>query len=282
VKLAIPEKTPSRNFISNLLEGVCSMNPWTQKCRKIFILVALFATVVLAGPAVVSAQTAGYDLFQTSSGASVDLSSLGLGVVPLVGVPIQTSTGNTDTIMHRTQDVPPGGGTVALNVYALFMKSASSVTYSGRPADVYVTINNTGGAVSTSVLPQPDSLAASSGSMTVRSDGTFDSSVTINADIIIVPAGGSPSGTSLAHSAAPAISISTTNSTWSSTAPAGYPSAASLPSGGIYPRPVHNASHPVAPASCGPATRSATQPGGAARPGAPTGNALQKACITAN
>src|SRR5215471_11074380 len=76
-------------------------------------------------------QSAGYDLFQTGSGTSVDLSSLGLGVVNLQGVAIQGSSGNTDTIIHRTQNVPSGGGTVSVNVYALFMKSTSSVTFQG-------------------------------------------------------------------------------------------------------------------------------------------------------
>ena len=76
----------------------------------------------------VMGQSAGYDLFQTGSGISVDLSSLGLGVVNLQGVAIQGSSGNTDTIVHRTQNVPSGGGAVSVNVYALFMKSTSSVT----------------------------------------------------------------------------------------------------------------------------------------------------------
>ena len=136
-----------------------------------------------------AAQSSGYDLFQTGSGTSVDLSSLGLGVVKLQGVAIQGSSGNTDTIIHRTQDVPSGGGTVSVNVYALFMKSTSPVTFQGQSADVYVTINNTGGGVSTSTLPQPDSLSASTGSVTVRTDGTFDSNITVNADLIFVKAG---------------------------------------------------------------------------------------------
>src|SRR5215471_15139006 len=134
-------------------------------------------------------QSAGYDLFQTGTGTSVDLSSLGLGVVNLQGVAIQGSSGNTDTIIHRTQNVPPGGGTVAVNVYALFMKSTSPVRFQGQSADVYVTINNSGGTISQSTLPQPDALAVSLGSVTVRTDGTFDSSITVNADLIFVKAG---------------------------------------------------------------------------------------------
>ncbi|HYX51914.1 MAG TPA: hypothetical protein VE783_00565, partial [Candidatus Limnocylindrales bacterium] len=60
-----------------------------------FATVCISALVLL--PAFAAAQSAGYDLLQTGSGASVDLSSIGLGKVPLQGVPIQTSTGSTDT-----------------------------------------------------------------------------------------------------------------------------------------------------------------------------------------
>jgi len=104
-----------------------------------FVLPGLAMLALFAASALASAQTAGYDLLQTGSGASIDLTSVGLGKVTLNGVPIAGGTGTTDTIMHRTQDVPQGGGTVPLEVTALFMKSASSVTYNGQPVDVYVT-----------------------------------------------------------------------------------------------------------------------------------------------
>lgn len=103
-----------------------------------------------------AAQSAGFDLLQTASGSSVDLSSVGLGVVPLQGVPIAPSLGNTDTIMHRDANGP---GSVPLHVFALFMKSKSPVTFNGTSCDVYVTINDSGGVFSTSVIPQPDALA---------------------------------------------------------------------------------------------------------------------------
>ncbi len=210
----------------------------------------LFACLPLA-----SAQTAGFDLLQTGDGASVDLSSvsgLSPSVVTLKGLPIQSSTGVADTIMNRTQDVPLGGGAVPVNVHALFMKNSGSVTLNGRPIDVYVTVNNSGGTIPTSVVPQPDSLSGSTGTVTVRTDGTFDSSITVNADIIFVSAGASPTDSAnyLGHQAAPAISLSSTNSSWSSTPPPGYPSSSSYPSGGFHPRPVHNGPHPVIPAVC--------------------------------
>jgi hypothetical protein len=229
-------------------QGADSMNHFLRK--KIHLLFPLSAFVLLVCQLPVAAQTAGYDLLQTGSGASVDLSSLGLGTVPLQGVPIQTSLGNTDTIMHRTQDTV-GGGQTPVVVTALFMKSKSSVTYNNQQVDVYVTINNSNGAISTSVLPQPDT-TSSSGTVTVYSGGTFDSSITINADLIFVKAGTSVTNSAnyVGHQQASAITLTSTGSSWSSTPPAGYPSSSTFPSGGFYPRPVHNGPHPVVPSSC--------------------------------
>jgi hypothetical protein len=226
--------------------------PFSAQLARWIVLSCVPSLVLLCALTTASAQTAGYDLLQTGSGASVDLSSLGLGNVPLQGVPIQSATGNTDTIMHRTQDVPQGGGQVPLEVTALFMKSTSSVTFNGQPVDVYVTLNNSAGKISTSVLPQPDSLSPSTGTVTVRTDGTFDSSFTVNADIIFVKAGTSVTNSAnyVGHQAASAINLSSTNSTYSTSAPSGYPSSSTFPSGGFYPKPVHNGRHPVVPASC--------------------------------
>lgn len=231
------------HFMKNLL---------SRMLTRSFVLPGLAMLALLAASVLASAQTSGYDLLQTGSGASIDLSSVGLGNVPLTGVPISVGTGNTDTIMHRTQDVPQGGGTVPLEVTALFMKSASSVTFNGQSVDVYVTINNSGGKVSTSVLPQPDSLSGSTGTMTVRTDGTFDSSFNVNADVIFVKAGTSVTNSAnyVGHQAAKTISLSSTNSTYTTTPPSGYPNSATFPSGGIYPRPVHNGPHPVVPSKC--------------------------------
>lgn len=221
--------------------------------KILFLLPLLLLVLCFSMPGL--AQSAGYDLLQTGTGTFVDLSSLGLGHVPLQGVPIEACTGNTDTIMHRTQNVPPGGGTVPLVVTALFMKSTNPVTFHGQPVDVYVTINNSGGIISTSVLPQPDALALSAGTITVRTNGTFDSSFTVNADIIFVKAGTSVTNSAnwIAHQAAPAQTISSVNSTWSSTPPAGYPSCAAFPSGGFYPTTLLHVSgpHPTKLASCG-------------------------------
>jgi hypothetical protein len=236
--------------------------------RRVLLLVVVF----LAGSLAATAQSAGYDVFQTGSGASVDLSNTGtgLGQVTLQGVPIQSSTGNADTIMYRPQAVPNGGGTIPVNLWALFLKSASSVNLNGTQADLYVTVNATGGAVATSVLPQPDALSASTGTITVYPNGqgtggTFDSSITINADLIFVRAGTSVTNSAnyLTHMAAPAITLSQTGSTYTTSQPAGYPIQSTVPlrsgvataavattisSGGFYPKPVHQGPHPVIPA----------------------------------
>jgi hypothetical protein len=253
---------------------------------RLFLVVSFAVLLVCAMP--LSAQTAGYDLLQTGSGASIDLSSVGLGNVPLQGVPIQSSTGSTDTIMHRTQDIT-GSGTTPVNVTALFMKSTNSTTFQGQQVDVYVTLNNSGGTIPTSVLPQPDSLSASSGTVTARTDGTFDSSITVNADVIFVKAGTSVTNSAnyVGHQPASSISLTSSGSSWSSTPPSGYPSSSSFPSGGFYPRPVHNGPHPVVPSTCNtttsptsPTTSSGVKGSSANNAARKTGNIAVRACIS--
>jgi len=223
--------------------------------KRLFLVLTLGSLVLAVTPAAL-AQSPGYDLFQTGSGTSVNLGGT-IGTVNLQGVPILTSIGNTDTIINRTQSGP---GTVNVNVYALFMVSTSPVTYSGKSADVYVTINNTAGFVSTTTLPQPDALSPSTGTVTISSGGTFNSSLTVNADVIFVTHGASVTSSAnwLGHTTAPSTSLSTTNSTWSTSPPAGYPSNASLPSGGFYPTGINGGHtspthvHAVVPAQCPP------------------------------
>src|SRR5215471_11875613 len=157
------------------------MNSMRENKKSVLVFVSVFA-LLFACSLPASAQTAGYDLLQTGSGASIDLSSAGLGNVSLNGFPIQGSLGNTDTIMHRTQDTV-GGGTTPVEVTALFMKSTASFTHNSQSVDLYVTINNSAGKISTSALPQPDT-TSSSGTVTVYGGGTFDSSISITADLI--------------------------------------------------------------------------------------------------
>ncbi len=263
---------------------------FSRKTISSLTVVAVFALLLFSALPVSAQINAGYDLLQTGSGASIDLSSAGLGTVPLQGNPWDGSLGSTDTIMNRTQNIPSGGGSSNVAVTALFMKSTHSVTLNGQSVDVYVTLNNSGGKIATTTLPQPDSLSASSGSVTVRSDGTFDSSITVNADVIFVRAGTSVTNSSnwVSHQAASSITLTSSGSSWSSTPPAGYPSSTTFPpGGGFYPRPVHNGPHPVVPASCNSGTLSPTQPttnATATKTGAATttgsGQIAVKACVT--
>jgi hypothetical protein len=218
---------------------------------KLFLALS-FALLICSLPLSAQAPPAtGYDLLQTGSGAAIDLSSVGLGNVSLQGVPIGTTTGTSDTIMHRTQNIVFGPGN-PVEVTAIFMKSVNSTTFMGQPVDVYVTLNNSNGNIPTTVLPQPDTLTPSSGSLNVSSNGTFSSSLTVNADVIFVKAGMpvTNSANYVGHQAATPITLTSSASTWSSTPPAGYPSSTTYPSGGFYPRPVHGGPHPVIPSTC--------------------------------
>ena len=222
-----------------------------KSLSKLFLVLS-FALLICSLP--LSAQTppaAGYDLLQTGSGAAIDLSSVGLGNVSLQGVPIGTTTGTSDTIMQRPQPIVFGPGN-PVQVTAIFMKSVNSTTFMGQPVDVYVTLNNSGGNIPTTVLPQPDNLAPSSGSLNVSSNGTFSSTLTVNADVIFVKAGMpvTNSANYVGHQAATPITLTSSASTWTSTPPAGYPSSTTYPSGGFYPRPVHSGPHPVVPSTC--------------------------------
>lgn len=227
------------------------MNHLSTRHTNLLRFLVVFFAVLFVGSLPIAAQNAGYDLFQTSAGTFVDLSSFNLGIVRLKGVPIEPCTGNADTIMHRTNSVP-GGGTTPVEVTALFMESVNPVTINGQQVDIYATINNSGGSISTNVLPQPDALAPSTGTVTFRADGTFDSKITVNADLIGVKAGTSVTNPAnwVSHTPAPSITLASSNSTWTSTAPAGYPSCGPFPSGGVFPLPVHTGAHPVTLASC--------------------------------
>jgi hypothetical protein len=229
---------------------------------KVAAMAMLTVAVVCLGSVFAAAQTApvaGYDLLETGQGASVDLTSIGLGVVPLQGVPIESNLGVTDTIMHRPGNTTFGQAEQLL-VTALFMKSTNSVEFQGQSADVYVTLNNSAGVIPTSVLPQPDTLNASGGTITIsggqNNGGTFTSNFVMNADVIFVRAGTSVTNPAnyIAHQAAPQVSFTPATSTWNTAAPAGYPSSTTFPSGGFYPiLPAHNGPHPVTYATCGTA-----------------------------
>jgi hypothetical protein len=113
---------------------------------------------------------------------------------------------------------------------------------------VWATINQTNGAIPTTQLPQPDVLPiASTGTMTVFPDGTFDTNgLNIQADLIVVPQGQPVTATPIFTTPMPADKISSSGSTWTKTAPSGYPISTTFPAGGFF----------------------VNQPGGGAAPGA--------------
>jgi len=227
---------------------------------KLLAVTAVVALLIFSSAAAL-AQRAGYDLMQTGPGAAINLSSvpgMSPAVVELKGVPICACTGATDTIMYRTHDVPPGGGAVPLQIVALFLKNSGPVSMSGHAVDVYITVNHSNGVIGQETLPMPDSLPDSTGTLTIRTNGTFDSSFTVHSDVIVVAAGADVRNpaTHLAHRAAPAVTLGATNSTWSTIPPIGYPNECFFPANGFYPGgPVPEAApapgdphqHPVTP-----------------------------------
>jgi hypothetical protein len=228
----------------------------------LFHLIQILLVFASLSPA--AAQSAGYDLLQTRPNTSIDLRSIGLGEVTFQGFPIQSTTGSADTIIRRTGS--------ATYVSALSLKSTQPVIFQKQAADVYVTINNSGGVISTSILPQPDSLPASMGNLTVRTDGSFDCDITLNADLIFVKAGSSftNSGNYLGHQPAPSITLKSTNSPWSNKPPRGYPLVSVFPAGDFYPLKIEASGRVLVPASCvasytgretpAPATKSTSGP----------------------
>lgn len=217
-------------------------------------LVVVSAAALLFCMPLAPAQTAGYDLLQSVPGTAVDLRYVHLGIVPLKGVPIEACTGNTDTIMHRIQDVP-ASGRVPVEVYALFLKSIKPIRFKGQNADVYVTINHSG---KPNLVPQPDPLKnPSTGELTIRKNHTFTSIITVEGDLIFVKSGTNVKDPAnyLAHEPAHPVKLTSTNSSWSPKPFPGYPDCKDYPAGGFYAKPRHIGPHPVTPATASSAGR---------------------------
>jgi len=90
------------------------------------------------------------------------------GVVPVEGVPINLAVSDVDTVIHRNQDVWTPG-TTTLTMTGLNLKSINpiTVTYTG------------GGSEAWNVRVNLSDTKASTGSMTIGSGGTFDSSLKV-------------------------------------------------------------------------------------------------------
>jgi hypothetical protein len=220
--------------------------------------IAWFVAVVglLAGcSGIVAAQCAGnvnpggFDLLQTPNGSTDDLSSIGLGTVTFQGValPSIAQAGTADTVVCRitplTYPIPSGGETLNIQIVGLLLQSTGTVicnsslcgSYSGKAVTVYATINQTNGVIPLNQLPQPDYLTPSTGSMTVYSNSTFNTNgTTVQADLIVVPPGGAVTSTPIFTTPMPSDSISASGSSWTTTAPPGYPTPPSFPPGGFY------------------------------------------------
>jgi len=224
---------------------------------KRIIRLATAAALLLGCSGLAAAQCAGhknpggFDLLQTFKGTTDNLSKIGLGTVNFTGSPLPNGqVGTTDTIVCRItplpNPIPVGGATLNIQVVALLM--SGDTMYGTQHVTVWATINQTNGAISTTQLPQPDSLPiASTGTMTVFPDGKFDThQLNIQADLIVVPQGQPVTATPIFTTPMPADQISATGSTWTKTAPSGYPVSTTFPAGGFF----------------------VNQPGGGAAPGA--------------
>ncbi len=213
---------------------------WFVTTAALFISCTGLAVAQCAG----NQNPGGYDLLQTFSGSQDNLSSLGLGTVQFTGVALPGGkAGNADTIVCRItplpSPIPTGGATLNIQIVALLLTGSAQYTNPQgitQNVTVYATINQTNGVIPTTQLPQPDSLpTASTGTMTVFPNGTFNTNLlNIQADIIVVPQGQPVTATPIFTKPMPADTMSSNGSTWTTTAPAGYPNSTTFPSGGFY------------------------------------------------
>ncbi|HEV3041179.1 MAG TPA: hypothetical protein VHA33_25660 [Candidatus Angelobacter sp.] len=208
---------------------------------KRIILFATLAAMLVGCSGWMAAQCAGqlnpggFDLLSTFSGTQDDLTVNGLGVVNFSGQPLPgNKAGNADTIVCRKEALPSQlPATLDIQIVALLLKGDS--TYQGQPVTVYATINKTNGSIPATQLPVLDTLNNSTGTMTVFSGGTFNTnSLNVQADLIVVQRGQPVTATPIFHTPMQADTISASGSTWTTTAPAGYPNSTTFPAGGFY------------------------------------------------
>jgi hypothetical protein len=182
----------------------------------------------------------GFDLFETPAGASqVDLTSFGIGIVPLQGYrpPVSAlfappynspSLNDTDTIVQRLAGISPlpvgGSGNVPIQLVALSLQSVAPVNISGNFYDLKVL----GGSLLTPSDPSPV------GNMTVNhtlaNGGTFSSILPVHATLTFTQVG-NPSNTF----SQPFADTFTGNGVWSHTPREDDVHFPPFPSGGMYP-----------------------------------------------
>jgi hypothetical protein len=124
------------------------------------------------------------------------------GLVPLVGVPLNPAVNDTDTIIHRNQDVfTPGSTTITMT--ALNLKGINPITVS------YLD----GHTESWNMAVNLSSLKTSGGSMSFSDSGTFDSTLSVypkftftrvsDGAVKVLDTGGSSGGGGLASPSSP-------------------------------------------------------------------------------
>jgi len=91
------------------------------------------------------------------------------GLVPLVGVPVNPSVSDTDTVIHRNSDViTPGSTTISMTALNLASINPITVTYTDNHTESW------------NVKVNLSDVKASGGSMSFNSDGSaFDSSLSV-------------------------------------------------------------------------------------------------------
>lgn len=218
---------------------------------------AVVAALLLSCSGLAAAQCAGvsspggFDLLSTFTGTQDTNPNSHLGAITFNGVTLPGGlAGSADTIVCRKESlpnpIPQNGATIDIQIVALYLKGDGTYTDNNNvqhSVTVYATINQTqdsNGAYKIANdyndLPQPDTLNASTGTMTIYPNGSFNTnSLYVQADLIVVPQG-DPINSANRYTTLimNADTISSNGSTWTTTAPAGYPNSTTFPSNGFY------------------------------------------------
>jgi hypothetical protein len=160
---------------------------------------AVLLMCLISSPAWADPISPGFDLFETPAGSSsVDLTGMGLGVIPLEGYrpPVSAlfsppwnnpAVNDTDTIVQRLAGISPlpvgGSGTIPIELVALSLQSVAPVNIGGNFYDLTVL----GGSLLTPSDPSPV------GNMivnhTISNGGTFNATLPVHATLTFTQVG---------------------------------------------------------------------------------------------
>jgi hypothetical protein len=183
--------------------------------------IALLSLLTFLGGAALAISIApGYDLFETPPGtSSVDLTSFGIGVVPLQGYrpPVSAlfappyndpAVNDTDTIVRRLAGINPlpPSGNIPIELVALSLQSVAPVNVGGNFYDLKVL----GGSLLTPSDPSP--LGNMTVNETLANGGTFTSVLPVHATLTFTQVG-NPSNTF----SQPFSDVFSSNGVWSHT-----------------------------------------------------------------